>query len=123
MAWVNPYIFKDHGTILTKDQSYYLQVHLDGSIAVYTYWNNNGIIGSSLYTYSEQKIILNEWSHITYVENKDGQRFIYINGLLDKIDVAKSGIWVNNYDVFIGMQNGITRPFNGKIKDVRIYNK
>jgi len=123
MAWVNPYIFKDHGTILTKYQSYYLQVHLDGSIAVYTYWNNNGIIGSSLYTYSEQKIILNEWSHITYVENKDGQRFIYINGLLDKIDVAKSGIWVNNYDVFIGMQNGITRPFNGKIKDVRIYNK
>lgn len=123
-AMVNPTAYLANGTVCTKNRSYYLQVNSDGKIAVYTYWNNNGSMGDSTYTYSTSTVPLNTWTHIAFVEQTDGTRKIYINGIVDKSTVAETGIWASIDPLGIGMERQVegtsSRPFKGSIENVNV---
>ena len=121
-AWVKPEQCNDHGTVATKNGSYYLQVHSDCTVAVYTYWNNNGSQGGSAYHYSNSALPLDDWSYIVFSENTSGVRKIYINGNLDGNFSAESSIFPRDDPLQIGKQ-GTVRPFKGLIDDVRIYSE
>lgn len=118
-AWVYPTACNDHGTIATKNNAFYLQVHSDCRVAVYTYRSDGG---NSTYTYSTSQIPLNTWSYVVFTEDVTGFRSIYINGELDKTFQAEVGIYVNGVPLTIGRQTG-SRPFSGKIDEVRIYSR
>lgn len=121
-AWVNPDNCDDRGTVATKNGAYYMQVHSDCTVAVYTYYDNSGSKGSSSYTYSNSQIPTGSWTHIAFVEEADGTRNIYINGELDKTASMESTIWESNDPLRIGAQGSSNRRFDGTIDEVRIYN-
>lgn len=121
-AWVKPRRFVTNGTVCTKRAAYYLQVHSDGTVACYTYWDNSGSPGISHYTHSNSAIPLDAWTHIAFVEKTDGTREIYINGILDKTDTAEAGIWVNSKRLWIGAEDSGIRYFDGNITEVRLWN-
>jgi arabinan endo-1,5-alpha-L-arabinosidase len=118
-AWVNPNSCNDHGTVATKQGSYYFQVHSDCTIASYTYHGDSSRSNSD-YTYSNTSIPTNEWSHIAFVEN-NGVRRLYYNGKLVREDNMEVGIWQDNQDLGIGQEIRDSRPFSGLIDEVRIY--
>lgn len=123
-AWVNPdNCYENHGTVVTKRGSYYLQVDSDCSVATYTYHNSGGSRSGSDYTYSNSKIPTNEWSHIVFVEEA-GTRRIYINGELDKVEEMEDSIWTNDINVSIGESPGRSghRNFDGQVDEIRIHN-
>jgi hypothetical protein len=119
-AWVNPdSLTTDHATIATKVDSYFFQVHSNGTVAVYTYYNDSGSRGSSSYTYSNTSIPSDSWSHIAFVE-ENGTRKIYIDGVLDKTAEKEPSIWTSTEPLEIGGQ-GSQRFFDGQIDEVSIY--
>jgi hypothetical protein len=124
MAWVNPRSYVDHGTVVTKCLEYYFQIHSDGKVATYTYWDNNGAHGDSSYFYSNSVVPLNKWTHIAFTEDNTGFRKIYINGQLDKSGQFESSIFASTYILEIGGEETAGgRLFNGKINDVAIFNR
>jgi hypothetical protein len=124
MAWVNPRSYVDHGTVVTKCMEYYFQIHSDGKVATYTYWDNNGAHGDSSYFYSNSVVPLNKWTHIAFTEDNTGFRKIYINGQLDKSGQFESSIFASTYILEIGGEETAGgRLFNGKINDVAIFNR
>lgn len=124
MAWVNPRSYVDHGTVVTKCMEYYFQIHSDGKVATYTYWDNNGAYGGSSYFYSNSVVPLNKWTHIAFTEDNTGFRKIYINGQLDKSGQFESSIFASTYILEIGGEETAGgRLFNGKINDVAIFNR
>ena len=65
---------------------------------------------------------LNQWYHVAWVYDA-GTIYFYVNGNSDGSAPQTSGN-ANNYNVFIGMDNGTTKfYFNGIIDEARIYNR
>ncbi|MFA5602503.1 MAG: LamG domain-containing protein, partial [Bacilli bacterium] len=121
MAWVNPRAYVANGTIATKGLSYYFQIHSNGKVATYTYWDNGGVRTESSYFYSNNTVPLNEWTHVAFTEDSTGFRKIYINGELDNSGQFQASIWSESNTLRIGAETS-SRYFNGKIRDVAIFN-
>lgn len=121
-VWCKVNAYTGRGTLSTKQQSYYLQIDTNSLVQVYTYYNNNGAIGSSNYNESIQSIDLNTWYQIVFTENYLGVRNIYINANLDSTHQAEQSIWKTTNNLQIGSEN-TTRRFNGTISIVKIYNR
>lgn len=66
----------------------------------------------------------NQWSLIiaTYIK-ATGDIRIYINGVLDVSGIVEDGLAVTAYNVHIGTNPGNSRPFEGHIDEVGIYNR
>ncbi len=129
-AWINPSQFKEQvwqGVVISKDYS-------GGAGADYGYslrCGGNGqiniVLGNGAWyelTSDENVVELNKWQHIaaTY----DGQKMVlYVNGEEVKSQTA-AGINIrgNSNALMIGESTGFPgRVFNGRIDEVRIWNK
>lgn len=114
-AWIYPTAYTNHGTILTRNASYYFQLHTTGKINAYQY-------GTSPAGYHEsiETVPLNKWTHVAYTY--DGSHLVfYINGA-ESGKIAKTGeiSAVGEYPVQIGEEGGI-RKFQGKISKVKLW--
>lgn len=121
-VWVYINSYTDRGTLITKNLSYYFQVTTDGTVQIYTYWNNGGSRANSAYNSSTNTIPLNTWTHIAFTESTGGLRKIYINGSLDSSHQQEASIYTANDPVNIGGQTS-TRWLDGKISQARVYNR
>ena len=94
-----------------------LFVEVDGRIA---FGDRPG--GGNFYVYSNYAIELEQWYHIAATRTSASDIKLYINGVLDNsgstTPYANTGIKYR-----IGTINTGHFPFNGKIDDVRIYDK
>ena len=120
-AWVYSENHQDRGTIATKNASYYFQINTDGGVETYTYYGTNR--STSDYFDSTNNISENSWNHVAWTEDTDGLRTIYINGKLDSTSQHEATIYDSSDPLRIGAQSSSNRQFNGKIRDVRIYNR
>lgn len=103
-------------------------INTNNSVGVNTGWGGNGynLTGPAQYiAYSGQSLITNEWVHITMVRTNN-KLSCYINCELVKEDSTiqnNSPSYGTDQIARIGArQNGAT-VFNGKIDDLRIYNR
>jgi hypothetical protein len=112
-------------TIVTKSQSYYLQIDGSGHVNTYIYG-----IGQSDYLVSNGTIPLDLWTHVVMTYDGSVER-IYINGSLDS-SWSGTGSIVNSSDhLGIGMNlntNGnpyasYNRPFAGSIDEVGLWSR
>jgi len=121
-AWVLSENHQDRGTVATKNGSYYFQVNSDGGVETYTYYGTNSRRSSSYFD-SSNNIPEDVWTHIAWTENTSGLRTIYINGTVDSTSQHEPGIYDSSDPLRIGAQGSSNRQFNGKIRDVRVYNR
>ena len=66
-------------------------------------------------------IVLNQWQFVCVVRNSDGTGSIYINGTLVASGATGSTAASTSFD--IGNRTDLTYAFQGKIDDVRVYNR
>ena len=125
-AWVNPTINNNDSPVVTKyrsangDRSYWLYIYTSGikgpRFRVYT---SHGIADAAI----TELIETNKWSHIvgTYGGN---EAMLYINGKLVKTSSVSGSLRSNSLPLRIGASTENTMTyFNGKIDEVRIYNR
>lgn len=125
-AWVYIHAYTDRGTVATKNLSYYFQVHINGTVQIYSYWQNGSNPGNSSYNSSSATVPLNTWTYIAWTEDTSGLRKIYINGNFDSQHSAQSTIYNNTYELNIGGQywdSTLNRLLDGQISSVRVYNR
>ena len=65
---------------------------------------------------------MNQWTHVAATFNGNYVR-LYINGVLDKKRALSGTIRHNAYPVYIGASQFYNSHFDGRIDDLRIYNK
>lgn len=121
-AWVNPANINNKGVIskggaLGTSLKYAIRI-TSSRVTLIT----NGAARISSKTTS--LIPLNVWTHIAATYNSaSGQFKIYINGLSDtSATVAGAAPTTNTDSLFIGI-SGNSTPFNGKLDDVRLWNR
>jgi hypothetical protein len=67
---------------------------------------------------------LNQWTLVTAARDAAGTTNVYINGVLSSAANQFSGTPLAGYNgTIIGNRDGDATPFNGKIDDVRVYNR
>jgi hypothetical protein len=81
----------------------------------------DGTNGYSFYS-DPNAYSLNNWHHVAVVYNGKKVKF-YVDGILKGSSQASGRIAPNIYNVYIGKYQSSARFFNGKIDDVRIYNR
>jgi len=109
------------GYILRSGNAAYFSLNSAGKLSFYIYNNGQNILLSS------QSLSKFTWYHVAAVwdgtTGANSQK-IYINGVLNNSNSAISTSYQDNTSGFtIGAQNATYNHFNGKIDDVRIYNK
>ena len=87
-------------------------------------WTNNGLTqGSS----ANNTVLLNRWTHVMVTRTSANITNIYINGVQNGTANMSSGstgaTTTATENVGIGNNNARNRTFEGKIDDVRVYNK
>jgi len=118
-AWIYPYPSADSRAPIFRADRFYFQHYSNDRIATYWYGSqDNG------YHYSTSgSVNTDEWSHVVTTWDDNGNIDFYVNG--DYINTV-SGVGGGPRDeldsIRIGQENG-GRRFNGKIQDVRIYDR
>lgn len=81
--------------------------------------------GSWHSTNTSSAVPLNQWVHILATRRAYDDAKIYYNGVLQPSTSAPwtGGVTYNNAWFAMGRQKDLSRPFKGKIDDVRIYNR
>ena len=119
-AWIRPDNLENVGypSILSKSNAYRLYTHSDRRVRFQTYNQK----GSKAITISQQHIPDKEWTHIA--GTFDGAHLsLYGNGHLQDVVPFSGTIRTNENPVFLGSQNGTRYFFQGKIDDVKIYDR
>ncbi len=119
-AWVkaNSWSDVDRKAIFIKGNAYYMTVTPAGKVAVYGYGKT-----STGYHLSNATLSANEWYHIAMTIDDNGFK-IYINGSLDNTITTGGTLDTSTAVASIGAEfNGVSRFFNGKIDEVRVYNR
>jgi hypothetical protein len=75
-----------------------------------------------LLRYYNNRIITNEWYHVSFVQSKDSLK-IYLNGELIKYTDIKQSLIDNKSSIFIGRRINGNNPYNGEIDDIGIWNR
>lgn len=125
IAWINAYgwslVGSAFGPILMKSNSgtnsfqYRLGISTGGVITALNNWNN----GVS----SDTPIVFNQW-HAVAVTFKGDTTKLYYDGKLVKTAPISGPIASDNLPLDIGRDvPGLTEYFNGKIDEIRIYNR
>lgn len=118
-AWIFPNSSADERAPIVRADRFYFQHYEDDSLATYWYGSqNNG------YHYSDAgSVPINVWSHVVATWDDSGNINFYANG--DKINTV-TGVGGGPRDeldsIRIGQESS-GRRFNGKIQDVRIYDR
>lgn len=108
----------DRNGVFIKGEAYYLTVDPNGKIHVYAYGKT-----SAGYHASNATLNINEWYHVALTIDDNGFK-TYINGVLDNTVSTGGSVSVSGADAAIGSEhNGTGRFFNGKIDEVRVYNR
>lgn len=120
-AWINPNASSDsRSPIFRGGGDVYFQHYSNDRIATYWYgWNDSG------YHYSSSgSVPTGEWSHVVVTWESTGEIKFYVNGSLDNTitGVGSGGGEPASRDALIGRE-GSNRRFDGKIQDVRVYNR
>jgi len=118
-AWIFPNSSVDERAPITRIDRFYFQHYEDDSLA--TFWYGSQDEG---YHYSDAgSVPINVWSHVVVTWDDSGNINFYANG--DKINTV-TGVGGGPRDeldfIRIGQENS-GRRFNGKIQDVRIYDR
>jgi len=124
-AWVNPASLSGASKgILAKGGSlgtslkYAVRLNTAGRVSIIT----NG--AQRLISRISNPLTANNWTHISAAYNSSTSLFsIYINGILDTTStVAGASPAANADSLFIGI-SGSSTPFNGKLDEVRLWNR
>ncbi|HEY4478915.1 MAG TPA: LamG-like jellyroll fold domain-containing protein, partial [Candidatus Paceibacterota bacterium] len=120
-AWINPRSFALSGNdsrIVTNDKTILTMRSSNSTIGI----SSNGI---ALVEAASSAIVLNRWTHVTVTRNSSGTANLYVNGILSGTANQNSGTPSGgSTNVFIGNSSLLTsRPFDGIIDDVRVYNR
>ena len=114
-AWIYWEGTDQEQNVLTKEGCYEFRVE-SGYINYATNpWSWRG--GSSALINS------NTWNHIVITHDGDGQQVMYINGVVKNSTTSGGGIFSNNQNLTIGGRLSAAAFFDGKIDDVRIWNR
>ncbi|MDD5031574.1 MAG: LamG domain-containing protein [Patescibacteria group bacterium] len=118
-AWINPEDVLGTRAIIARGQYIY----------PFVFQIKNGILragiraGTTSYLYSNQRLVNNNWYFVAYTY-KNGERRIYINGILEKSDAPAGTILTStSYPTILGRTQNASDYFKGKIDEVRIYNR
>jgi subtilisin family serine protease len=121
-AWVN---FRGAGTIVARSKGYYityrLAINADNRAYLNTYKSG---IGHWVLT-ADEILVPNTWYHLVGVFDRDSDvGSIYINGVKKVEGAMTTDPASNDASTKIGCRNNASDDsFNGKIDDVRIYNR
>jgi subtilisin-like proprotein convertase family protein len=117
-AWVNPASTSNKGVISKGGTLLKYGIRITGSRVVFI---TNGAVRLSSKTTS--LIPVNTWTHISATFNSSTNSCnIYINGIPDTSAVVAATPTSNTDSLFIG-NSGTTTPFNGKLDEVRVWNR
>jgi len=126
-AWVNPRTITatdQQDRVVQKLLSYALMLSTNTTVC-----DNSGpvgdvilriTIGSLSHEVCGGTVPLDEWSYIVGIYDGSTER-VYVNGILGGTNSLTGSIDTNTNDFFIGNRNDATRPFDGLMDDVRIY--
>jgi hypothetical protein len=115
-AWVNMYDFWSNGTVVVKQDAYYLQIHSDRKVQMFLY----GVTPTG-YKGSTTTIPQNTWTHVATTYDGSNVR-LYINGLLSGTFAATGSITTTTTPVNIGAETASARPLRGVVSNVRVWN-
>jgi hypothetical protein len=125
--WIYPNSTQGYmGLIHFRKVSYrdYIIFRIDrGLLRIYAEVNNT----STLAVTSQGKIAPNAWNHIAVVQNGEGVK-VFINGFEQRLSGLNSGEWFGPHfpaksDFSIGHAGSWKYYYNGKMDDIRIYNR
>ena len=118
-AWIylNAAPSADIKSVLSKDNNF--EFHVDTNSQLYWWWNG----GSQQLTTTGTPIPAGQWVHVA-IAYQSGNQKIYINGV-QRATLALTGpLSLNNLPFQIGQDQGLAPRFwNGRIDEVRIYNR
>jgi hypothetical protein len=118
-AWVN---IRTGGTIVARSKPHYITYQLQA----YTWARANMYISPVHYAVDTAKILSpNTWYHIVGVFDRAANKgYVYVNGVLEAEGPLPDAQSTNDGLTKVGCRNDATdQPFDGKIDDVRIYNR
>ncbi len=72
---------------------------------------------------SNSSLQLNAWNHIAVTSNQNSDSLIYINGIQDAANTGTHAPTDIGSDLYFGSFNGASNFFEGKMDDIRIYNR
>jgi len=103
----------------SSGSGYYFYVESDGKLHgnLTDGTNSDGVVSST-------SIKDNTWHHAVFVVDRDGNGQIYVDGNPDgsPVTITATGDLSNNDNLYIGVDNGDDKYFNGYIDEVRIFN-
>ena len=109
----------DMKSIVSKDTNY--EFHVENNGTIYWWWHN--AFGKEHKFYSSSTITPGQWHHVAVVYT-DGHQKLYLDGNLDAESYHTGLLETNTNDLHIGQNQGSSgRWFNGKIDEVRIWNR
>ena len=118
-AWIylNAAPAADIKSVLSKDNNF--EFHVDTNSQLYWWWNG----GTQQLTTTGTPIPAGQWVHVA-IAYQSGNQKIYINGV-QRATLALTGtLSLNNLPFQIGQDQGLAPRFwNGRIDEVRIYNR
>ena len=118
-AWIylNAAPAADIKSVLSKDNNF--EFHVDTNSQLYWWWNG----GTQQLTTTGTPIPAGQWVHVA-IAYQSGNQKIYINGV-QRATLALTGpLSLNNLPLQIGQDQGLAPRFwNGRIDEVRIYNR
>jgi hypothetical protein len=127
-AWINVSAFRNDACIISKwgstasTQSYFFGFNGSADntkLIVYEKYGSSNYIVTSTST----AITTGSWFHVAYVRNST-QTIIYINGTAETFSNNNTINSAGSQPIIIGRQDGYSgTSFNGKIDQVRIFNK
>ena len=123
MAWINPRTTGEGGSgrIVSKNDA-----------AGYVFYINNAaglgwmINTTSIVETTSGSIPYNTWSHVVATFDKDlvsTQLKIYINGVIKGNGTRTAAMPTNSNPLLIGNRIALDRTFNGRMDDIRIFNR
>jgi len=118
-AWIHPEGHTDGRAPIVRLDQFYFQHYSNDRLATYWYgWDSQGYHYSNVNSVSDY-----EWSHVAVSWSEEGIIKFYVNGELDKVIEGVGNGGGNNLDwVKIGQEVSY-RKFNGKIQNIRVYNR
>ena len=120
-SWVYPYALprSDLKSIVSKDRNY--ELHLTPKGHIFWWWGG----GTKQLTSTGRPLEVKQWAHVAIVYSNDrNMQAIYINGQLRASKSLSGKLQLNNRPLHIGGDQGIkSRLFNGRIDEVRVYNR
>jgi hypothetical protein len=126
-VWVNPNLINEgHNRILNK---HYANQEYNGTWDFGIYDGKADFNASPFFSpdhSSNSSINENVWSHLLFAYDNSGNSWkLFINGTLDSEGVCVFEITNNSYNLFVGVEEyeSFQWFFQGKIDDIRIYNR